>query len=139
MPDALGLSIGMTNSVAASLDRPPVTRRAVLTPFTYRAPEVGSPLAGYADPTDRLAVTEFVERMGDPTQRVAAGDTQRFGEYMLIGALDAAMADNIGGRPSSVAVAVPAHWGSGAIGSLQRVVRARPDLCGARGSCGAGV
>ena len=30
MPEALGLSIGMNNSVAASLGRAPVTRRAAL-------------------------------------------------------------------------------------------------------------
>ena len=126
MPDALGLSIGMTNSVAASLGRPPVTRRAVLTPFTSRSPAAGRPPTASVNRTERMAISEFVQRMGDPTQRVPAGETQRFGERMLVGTLDA-MADNIGDR-RSVAVAVPAHWGSGAIGELQRVVRERPDL-----------
>ncbi len=126
MPEALGLSIGMTNSVAASLGRAPVTRRAVLTPFTSRSPAAGRPSGPSASPTERMAISEFVQRMGDPTQRVPAGETQRFGEHMLVGALDA-MADNIGDR-RAVAVAVPAHWGPGAIGALQRVVRERPDL-----------
>ena len=41
MSDALGLSIGATNLVAARVGRPPVMRRAVLTLFSDRAPEVG--------------------------------------------------------------------------------------------------
>ena len=41
MSDSLGLSIGMTNLVAARVGRPPVMRRAVLTLFSDRAPEVG--------------------------------------------------------------------------------------------------
>ena len=41
MSDALGLSIGATNLVAARVGRPPVMRRAVLTLFADRAPEVG--------------------------------------------------------------------------------------------------
>ena len=41
MSDSLGLSIGTTNLVAARVGRPPVMRRAVLTLFDDRAPEVG--------------------------------------------------------------------------------------------------
>ena len=43
MSDSLGLSIGMTNLVAARIGRPPVMRRSVLTLFDDRAPEVGVP------------------------------------------------------------------------------------------------
>ena len=43
MSDSLGLSIGMTNLVAARIGRPPVMRRSVLTLFNDRAPEVGVP------------------------------------------------------------------------------------------------
>ena len=43
MSDSLGLSIGMTNLVAARMGRPPVMRRSVLTVFDDRAPEVGVP------------------------------------------------------------------------------------------------
>ena len=43
MSDSLGLSIGMTNLVAARVGRPPVMRRAVLTLLSGRAPEVGIP------------------------------------------------------------------------------------------------
>ena len=37
MNDSLGLSIGMTNLVAARIGRPPVMRRSVLTLFNDRA------------------------------------------------------------------------------------------------------
>ena len=47
MSDSLGLSIGMTNLVAARMGRPPVMRRSVLTLFEDRAAEVGVP-AEYA-------------------------------------------------------------------------------------------
>ena len=43
MTEPLGLSIGMTNLVAARVGRPPVIRRAILTLFPDRAPEVGVP------------------------------------------------------------------------------------------------
>ena len=43
MTDSLGLSIGMTNLVAARVGRPPVMRRSVLTLLHDRAPEVGIP------------------------------------------------------------------------------------------------
>ena len=43
MSDSLGLSIGMTNLVAARIGRAPVMRRSVLTFFNDRAPEVGLP------------------------------------------------------------------------------------------------
>ena len=43
MSDSLGLSIGMTNLVAARIGRAPVMRRSVLTLFNDRAPEVGVP------------------------------------------------------------------------------------------------
>ncbi len=43
MSDSLGLSIGMTNLVAARMGRPPVMRRSVLTLFEDRAAEVGLP------------------------------------------------------------------------------------------------
>ena len=43
MSDSLGLSIGVTNLVAARIGRAPVMRRSVLTLFNDRAPEVGVP------------------------------------------------------------------------------------------------
>ena len=43
MSDSLGLSIGMTNLVAARMGRPPVMRRSVLTVFDDRDAEVGVP------------------------------------------------------------------------------------------------
>jgi hypothetical protein len=43
MTNSLGMSIGMTNLVAAQVGAPPVTRQAVLTLYPNRAPEVGAP------------------------------------------------------------------------------------------------
>ena len=43
MYDPLGLSIGTTNLVAVRNGKPPVSRRAVLTLFPDRAPELGVP------------------------------------------------------------------------------------------------
>ena len=43
MTDPLGLSIGMTNLVAARIGRPPVMRRAVLTLFATAPPRSASP------------------------------------------------------------------------------------------------
>ncbi|MGC1735939.1 hypothetical protein, partial [Mycobacterium sp.] len=44
MYDPLGLSIGTTNLVAVRSGNPPVSRRAILTIFPDRAPELGVPV-----------------------------------------------------------------------------------------------
>ncbi|OKH63070.1 hypothetical protein EB74_14000, partial [Mycobacterium sp. SWH-M5] len=90
MTDALGLSIGITNLVAAREGRAPVVRRSILNLYRDRAPEVGE-LGG-----DGLALTGFVERTGDPVPIVAADGSQHRGELALAEALDA-MARAAGG------------------------------------------
>ncbi|SUA04064.1 molecular chaperone [Mycolicibacterium fortuitum] len=102
MTDALGLSIGMTNLVAAREGRQPVIRRSIFTLHNDRAPDVGEytgsglPLAG------------FVERVGDPVPLVAADGSQHRGELVLAEALDVMARAAGGGAP--VVIAVPAHW-----------------------------
>ncbi|WP_019346235.1 Hsp70 family protein, partial [Mycolicibacterium conceptionense] len=120
MTDSLGLSIGMTNLVAAREGRQPVIRRSILTLHNDRAPEVGEytgnglPLAG------------FVERVGDPVPLVAADGSQHRGELVLAEAL-AAMARLAGGG-SPVVIAVPAHWGPSTVNALRDVLPRYPAL-----------
>lgn len=120
MTDSLGLSIGMTNLVAAREGRQPVIRRSILTLHNDRAPDVGEytgsglPLAG------------FVERVGDPVPLVAADGSQHRGELVLAEAL-AAMARLAGGG-TPVVIAVPAHWGPSTVGALRDVLPRYPSL-----------
>lgn len=120
--DALGLSIGMTNLVAARVGRPPELRRSILTVFDDRAPEVGVPQQG----APGLVLSGFVERVGDPVPLVAADGSSHRGERVLVEALDAMARLVGGGRP--VAIAVPAHWGPGTVGALRGALRATPGL-----------
>ena len=114
MSDSLGLSIGMTNLVAARMGRPPVMRRSVLTVFDDRAPEVGVPAENLREPSFNqpgMVLSGFVERVGDPVPLVAADGSPHRGERVLVEALDA-MARTVGGG-TPVVIAVPAHWGQG--------------------------
>src|SRR5690348_13832333 len=129
MNNSLGLSIGMTNLVAARIGRAPVMRRSVLTLFNDRAPEVGVPYEYGADPSvvnQGLVLTGFVERVGDPVPLVAADGSPHLGERVLVEALDA-MARTVGGG-TPVAIAVPAHWGPATVGALRGALRAKPSL-----------
>jgi hypothetical protein len=129
MSDALGLSIGMTNLVAARTGRPPVMRRSVLTLFDGRDPEVGVPSEFSGNPSAQkpgMVLSGFVERVGDPVPLVAADGSPHRGEQVLVEALDA-MARTVGGG-APVAIAVPAHWGAATVGALRGALRARPSL-----------
>ncbi|MGB7359390.1 MAG: molecular chaperone, partial [Mycobacterium sp.] len=83
MTEPLGLSIGMTNLVAARVGRPPVIRRSILTLFDDRAPEVGVPTGS------GLVLNGFVDRVGDPVPLVAADGSAHRGETVLAEALEA--------------------------------------------------
>ena len=133
MGDSLGLSIGTTNLVAAREGRPPVVRRAVLTLFNDRAPEVGLPSentglnSGLNQPG--LVLGGFVDRVGDPIPLVASDGSSHPGDQVLAEALDA-MAHTVGGgRP--ITIAVPAHWSPAAVSALQIALRAKPGLSSA--------
>ena len=126
MSDALGLSIGMTNLVAARVGYPPVMRRSVLTLFDDRAPEVGIPSENPNLSQPGLVLSGFVDRVGDPVPLVAADGSAHRGEQVLVEALDT-MARTVGGG-APVAVAVPAHWGPGIVGALRGALRGKPSL-----------
>ena len=126
MSDPLGLSIGATNLVAARVGRPPVMRRAVLTLFSDRAPEVGVPAENPALNQPGVVLSGFVERVGDPVPLVAEDGSSHRAERVLVEALDA-MANTVGGG-QPVAVAVPAHWGPAVIGALRGALRDKPNL-----------
>ncbi len=126
MTDSLGLSIGMTNLVAARVGSPPVMRRSVLTLLHDRAPEVGIPSENPNLNQPGLVLSGFVDRVGDPVPLVAADGSAHRGEHVLVEALDA-MARTVGGG-SPVAIAVPAYWGPGTIGALRGALRGRPSL-----------
>src|ERR1700754_530029 len=126
LSDSLGLSIGMTNLVAARIGRAPVMRRSVLTLFNDRAPEVGVPGENVTVNQPGLVLSGFVERVGDPVPLVAADGSPHRGERVLVEALDA-MARTVGGG-APIAIAVPAHWGPGIVGALRGALRATPSL-----------
>src|SRR5215207_10262437 len=126
MSDSLGLSIGMTNLVAARIGRPPVMRRSVLTLFNDRAPEVGVPDENPNLNQPGMVLTGFVERVGDPVPLVAADGSPHRGELVLVEALDA-MARTVGGG-APIAIAVPAHWGPATVGALRGALRTKPSL-----------
>ena len=129
MSDSLGLSIGITNLVAARMGRAPVMRRSVLTLFNDRAPDVGAAIENPATPNvgnQGLVLSGFVERVGDPVPLVAADGSSHFGERVLAEALDA-MARTVGGG-APIAIAVPAHWGPATVGALRGALRAKPGL-----------
>ncbi|KZS75453.1 hypothetical protein A4G26_22420 [Mycobacterium kansasii] len=126
MTDPLGLSVGVANLVAARTGSAPVTRSSVLTLFNQRAPEVGTPEENPNVAGPGLALSGFVERVGDPDPLIAADGSAHSGAALTAGALDA-MAGTVGyGAP--VAIAVPAHWGERQVGALREALRGHPDL-----------
>lgn len=129
MTDFLGLSIGMTNLVAARVGARPVTRRAVLTLYPNRDPEVGVPSENPNLTEPGVVLTGFVERVGDPVPLVASDGSTHAADLLLVEALDA-MAHTVddGGPPAQVAIAVPAYWGPAVLGALRAALRAKPYL-----------
>jgi len=125
MSDPVGLSIGMTNLVAARVGNAPVTRRAVLTLFPDRAPVVG-----VTDQADHgVVMGGFVERVGDPIPLVAADGSKYHAARLMVEAL-AAMVDTVSGAapPSEIVIAVPTYWGPAAVAALRDEVASAPSL-----------
>lgn len=129
MTDFLGLSVGMTNLVAARVGAPPVSRRAVLTLYPNRAPEVGVPSENPNLAEPGVVLSGFVERVGDPVPLVASDGSAHQADRLLVEALDA-MARTVGDGtpPQQVAIAVPAHWGPAVLGALRAGLRTKPNL-----------
>src|SRR4029077_18017305 len=85
---ALGLSIGATNLVGGTAPRAG-TRRAVLTLYRQRAPEVGVPSENPKLDEPGLVITHFVDRVGDPGGIVAGYGTSHRSETLMADALRA--------------------------------------------------
>jgi molecular chaperone DnaK (HSP70) len=123
---ALGLSIGATNLAAVTADHS-ITRKPVLTLYRQRPPEVGVPSENPRLDEPGLVITDFVDRVGDPTGIVAADGSTHRSEALVADGLRALAYSATGGRalPESVAVTYPAHWAPQAVdalgGALSRV------------------
>ncbi len=129
MYDPLGLSIGTTNLVAVRSGKPPVSRRAVLTLFPDRAPELGVPGEDSdVDDTGTL-MTGFVERIGGSTPLKSADGSTHDPSLLLVEALDA-LINETGGEAatSNITMAVPAHWGSDALRGIQAALNTHADF-----------
>nr|WP_273733536.1 Hsp70 family protein [Mycolicibacterium septicum] len=126
MRDCLGLSVGATNLVAIA-DHAPLVRRAVLTVSAHRGAVVGAP----SSVDGGLVFTDFVGRVGDPVPLVATDGSTHHAERLLAGAVEALTRETSPARRPDVSVlAVPAHWGGGAVESVRRAmpgVRVVPD------------
>src|SRR6201994_2651927 len=121
MYDPLGLSIGTTNLVAVRSGKSPVSRRAVLTLFPDRAPELGVPREDSADPADTgTLMTGFVERVGGSSTLMSADGSKHDPALLLVEALDALITEAGGdASTSNITIAVPAHWAPQALRGLQ--------------------
>lgn len=124
MSDPLGLSIGTTNLVAARVGVPPVTRRAVLTLYPHRAPEVGLPSENPNLNEPGLVLRGFVERVGDPVPLVAPDGSSHSADRLLLEALAAmALAAGVDAPTNDLVVAVPAYWSPAAVRALDAALR----------------
>lgn len=131
MYDPLGLSIGTSNFVAVRNGTPPVMRRAVLTLFPNRPPELGVP-AEDLNPSDTgTLMAGFVERVGGSTALVSADGATHDPALLLVEALDAMIGLTGGDAPgSNITIAVPAHWGPEALRALQDALRTHSGFVG---------
>lgn len=128
MTDPIGLSIGTTSLVATRAGAPPVSRRAVLTLYPNRAPEVGVPSENSNLTEPGLVLSGFVERVGDPVPLVAPDGSTHLADRLLVEAVDAMVRTVSVAPPSRVVIAVPAHWGPAVLGALRAILRTKPNL-----------
>lgn len=126
MSHPLGLSIGTTNLVAARVGDPPLVRRAVLSLFRDRAPQIGLPDEAA---TTAVTLTGFVERVGDPVPMVAPDGTSYHADQLVVEALDA-LIEALGGEPprGQLAISVPAHWDTATLRAMRAAMRSNPSL-----------
>jgi len=129
MYDPLGLSIGNTNLVAVRSGNPPVERRAVLTLFPDRAPELGVPGEDSdVDDTGTL-MAGFVDRVGGCKLMKSADGSIHDPSLLLVEALDALITEAGGeAATSNITMAFPAHWGSDALRSMQGALNTHADF-----------
>ncbi|MDT7769533.1 MAG: hypothetical protein QOI30_2543, partial [Mycobacterium sp.] len=120
MYDPLGLSIGTTNLVAVRSGNPPVSRRAILTLFPDRAPELGVPVENPDAVDTGTLMAGFVERIGGSNALKSADGSTHDPALLLVEALDALIGATGGAAlTSNITMAVPAHWGPEALRGLQ--------------------
>ena len=112
MPDGVGLSVGASNLAAVLVGRAAVSRTPVLTRYPHRPPEVGVPSENPNLNERGLILTDFVDRVGDPVDIVAADGSTHRADGVLADALRAMLHAVAGGGPPAepVAVTYPAHW-----------------------------
>src|SRR6201998_392950 len=126
MSEALGLSIGLANMVAARAGSATVTRSSVLTLFEHRPTEVGLPEENPNLTEPGLVLRGFVERVGDRAPLVAADGTKYSGAALTVEAIEA-MA-RAAGNGSPVTIAVPAYWSEAEVTALREEFFAQRDL-----------
>src|SRR3984957_18205758 len=129
MYDPLGLSIGTTNLAAVRSGHPPVSRRAVLTLFPDRAPELGVPVENPDAADTGTLMAGFVERVGGAHVLKSADGSTHDPALLLVEALDV-LTSATGGKASTsnITMAVPAHWGQKAMRGLQDALNTHADF-----------
>ena len=132
MPDGVGLSVGASNLAAVLVGRAAVSRTPVLTRYPHRPPEVGVPSENPNLNERGLILTDFVDRVGDPVDIVAADGSTHRADGVLADALRAMLHAVAGGGPPAerVAVTYPAHWQAPAVDALRNALAAVPEFQG---------
>lgn len=124
MFDPLGLSIGTTNFVAVRNGVQPVTRRALLTLYPHRRPEIGAPEENSGSTDTGSLMAGFVERVGSAVPLISGGGTTHDPALLLVEALDAMISATGGDASTSdITIAVPAHWKAEAVRALRNALR----------------
>ena len=85
----MGLAIGTTNLVADRSGNSPVSRRAVLTLFPDRVPELGVPEDDTHEDDTGTMMTGFVERVGGSSTLMSDDGSTHDPALLLVEALDA--------------------------------------------------
>lgn len=127
MYDPLGLSIGMTNLVAARSGFSPVTRRAALHVAADQPPSLAESAYGPGE-----IVTGFVEHVGDATPLIGADGADGVAhraDLLLVQAVEAMIAA-AGAQPatSQLMIAVPAYWGAHQARALRDALHGYPRM-----------
>lgn len=124
MFDPLGLSIGTTNFVAVRNGAPPITRRALLTLYPHRRPEIGAPAQNSGSVDTGSLMAGFVEQVGSATSLVSGSGSTHDPALLLVEALDAMISATGGDTSTSdITIAVPAHWKAEAVRALRDALR----------------
>ncbi|WIM87109.1 Hsp70 family protein [Candidatus Mycobacterium wuenschmannii] len=106
-----------------------MSRRAVLTVFPDRAPELGVPEDNPDDEDTGTLMTGFVEQIGGSKTLKSADGSVHDPSLLLVEALDALIAEAGGeAATSNITMAVPAHWGTEALRGMQEALNTHPEF-----------